>query len=69
MPCMDDKGVSTIPGTGINDHVWEADHKHPTPEQLLAMGQRRRSAEEKLQQHLTAARDRKAGQPQVQPHH
>lgn len=66
---MDDKGVSAFPRTGINDHVWEADHKHPTPEQLLAMGQRRRNAEEKLQQHLKEARDLQAGPLRAQPHH
>lgn len=60
---MDDKDLSAFPRTGINDHVWEADHKHPTPEQLLAMGQRRRNAEEKLQQHLTEARHPKDGLP------
>lgn len=45
-----------VPRTGVNDHAWEREHKHPTAAQLRAMGYRRRDAEVKLQQRLADAR-------------
>lgn len=53
-------GNDEVPRTGVNDHAWERDHKHPTAEQLKARGYRRRDAEAKLEQHLEEARQ-KAG--------
>jgi len=49
-----------VPGTGVNDHAWEREHRHPTTGQLRAIGYRRRDAEAKLEQHLQEARQ-KAG--------
>lgn len=45
-------------GTGVNDHVWEREHRHPTSGQLSAIGFRRRDAETKLQRHLVEAQHR-----------
>ena len=47
-----------IARTGANDHSWEREHCHPTAVQAHAMGQRRREAEAKLEQHLQEARYR-----------
>lgn len=47
-----------IARTGANDHSWEREHRHPTAIQARAMGQRRREAEAKLEQHLHEARHR-----------
>jgi hypothetical protein len=47
-----------VPRTGVNDHAWEREHKHPTTGQLRSIGYRRRDAEAKLEQHLQAARHR-----------
>ena len=41
--------------TGVNDHSWEREHRHPVPDQARAIGQRRRDAEAKLEQHLMLA--------------
>ncbi|TLM73262.1 hypothetical protein [Pseudarthrobacter sp. NamB4] len=49
------------PSTGVNDHAWEREHRHPTPEQARAIGYRRRDAEAKLEQHQQEARE-KAGE-------
>ncbi|SKC10037.1 hypothetical protein SAMN05660473_04161 [Arthrobacter sp. 49Tsu3.1M3] len=46
--------------TGVNDHAWEREHRHPTKGQLRAIGARRRDAETKLEQHQNQARQ-KAG--------
>ena len=45
-----------IPTTGVNDHAWEREHRHPTPEQARSIGYRRRDAEAKLEQHQQEAR-------------
>lgn len=45
-------------GTGVNDHAWEREHRHPTADQLRAIGYRRRDAETKLEQHQQEARQR-----------
>jgi hypothetical protein len=50
------KPAESFPGTGVNDHVWERDHRHPTPEQLRAIGSRRRDSEAKLDHHQQEAR-------------
>ncbi len=53
-----------FPGTGVNDHAWEREHRHPTPDQLRAIGSRRRDAETKLDHHQEEARLRgRAGHP------
>lgn len=53
-----------FPGTGVNDHAWEREHRHPTPDQLRAIGSRRRDAEAKLDHHQEEARLRDpAGHP------
>jgi hypothetical protein len=44
--------------TGVNDHAWEREHRHPTAEQARSIGYRRRDAEAKLEQHLREARDK-----------
>lgn len=51
-------GSGAVPGTGVNDHAWEREHRHPTAGQLRAIGYRRRDAEAKLEQHLQEARRR-----------
>lgn len=50
------KPADFFPGTGVNDHAWEREHRHPTPDQLRAIGSRRRDAETKLDQHQEEAR-------------
>jgi hypothetical protein len=47
-----------VPSTGVNDHSWEREHRHPTAEQARSIGHRRRDAEAKLEQHLREARDK-----------
>lgn len=47
-----------VPGTGVNDHAWEREHRHPTPEQARSIGYRRRDAEAKLEQHQQEAREK-----------
>lgn len=47
-----------VPGTGVNDHAWEREHRHPTPEQARSIGYRRRDAEAKLEQHQIEAREK-----------
>ncbi|MFD0046747.1 hypothetical protein ACFVGV_16310 [Pseudarthrobacter scleromae] len=54
-----------VPGTGVNDHAWEREHRHPTPEQARSIGYRRRDAEAKLEQHQQEARE-KAGHAEEQ---
>lgn len=49
-----------VPGTGVNDHTWEREHRHPTPEQTRSIGYRRRDAEAKLEQHQIEAREKAA---------
>ncbi|MDP9696932.1 UNVERIFIED_ORG: hypothetical protein J2X79_004515 [Arthrobacter globiformis] len=49
-----------VPGTGVNDHAWEREHRHPTAAQARAIGHRRRDAEAKLEQHQQEARNRTA---------
>ncbi|MEA3549156.1 MULTISPECIES: hypothetical protein [Micrococcaceae] len=49
-----------VPGTGVNDHAWEREHRHPTPEQARSIGYRRRDAEAKLEQHQQEAREKAA---------
>lgn len=49
-----------VPGTGVNDHAWEREHRHPTPEQARSIGYRRRDAEAKLEQHQHEAREKAA---------
>jgi hypothetical protein len=44
------------PRTGVNDHAWEREHRHPTAEQAKAIVYRRRDAEAKLRQHQQEAR-------------
>ena len=44
------------PRTGVNDHAWEREHRHPTAAQARAIGYRRRDAEAKLEQHQQEAR-------------
>jgi hypothetical protein len=44
-----------VPVTGVNDHAWEREHRHPTATQARAMGYRRRDAEAKLEQHQQEA--------------
>jgi hypothetical protein len=51
-----EKPVQFFPGTGANDHAWEREHRHPTPDQLRAIGYRRRAAEAKLDHHQEEAR-------------
>ena len=46
------------PSTGVNDHAWEREHRHPTAEQARSIGYRRRDAEAKLEQRLREARDK-----------
>lgn len=46
------------PTTGVNDHAWEREHRHPTPEQARAIGYRRRDAEAKLEQHQQEAKEK-----------
>jgi hypothetical protein len=46
------------PSTGVNDHTWEREHRHPTAEQARSIGHRRRDAEAKLDQRLREARDK-----------
>jgi hypothetical protein len=46
--------------TGVNDHAWEREHRHPTPTQARGILQRRRDAEAKLEQHQQEARRRAA---------
>ncbi|WP_458779381.1 hypothetical protein [Arthrobacter sp. D3-16] len=49
---------AAVPVTGVNDHAWEREHRHPTAEQARSIGYRRRDAEAKLEQHLREARDK-----------
>lgn len=42
--------------TGVNDHAWEPEHRHPNALQTRAIGNRRRDAEAKLTQHQEQAR-------------
>lgn len=56
-----------VPVTGVNDHAWEREHRHPTAEQARAIGYRRREAEAKLEQHLREARDK--SEHEVEDHH
>jgi hypothetical protein len=51
-----------VPTTGVNDHAWEREHRHPTAAQARSLGYRRRDAEAKLEQHLREARDKSAGE-------
>jgi hypothetical protein len=44
--------------TGVNDHSWEREHRHPTAAQTRAIGDRRRVAEAKLEQHQQEAKRR-----------
>jgi hypothetical protein len=44
--------------TGVNDHSWEREHRHPTALQSRAIGNRRRDAEAKLAQQQEQARKR-----------
>lgn len=44
--------------TGVNDHAWEREHRHPTAAQASAIGNRRREAEAKLSQHQQQAKNR-----------
>jgi hypothetical protein len=46
--------------TGANDHSWEREHRHPTPAEARAIGQRRRDAEAKLEQRQQEARHKAA---------
>jgi hypothetical protein len=50
----------SVHGTGVNDHAWEREHRHPTTGQSRAIGYRRRDAEAKLEQHQQEAH-KKAG--------
>jgi hypothetical protein len=50
------KPAEPFPGTGVNDHAGERDHRHPTPDQWRAIGSRRRDAEAKLDHHQEEAR-------------
>jgi len=47
-----------VQGTGVNDHTWEREHRHPTPEQARSIGYRRRDAEAKLEQHQQEAKEK-----------
>lgn len=51
-------GDEEVPRTGVNDHAWEREHRHPTTGQLRSIGYRRRDAEAKLDQHQQQARHR-----------
>lgn len=42
--------------TGVNDHAWEREHRHPTAALARGILQRRRDAEAKLEQHQQEAR-------------
>ena len=53
-----DPDDGAVPGTGVNDHAWEREHRHPTPEQARSIGYRRRDAEAKLEQHQQEAREK-----------
>ena len=44
--------------TGVNDHAWEREHRHPTAAQASAIGNRRREAEAKLSRHQQQAKHR-----------
>ncbi|HEY3574771.1 MAG TPA: hypothetical protein VGK98_13200 [Arthrobacter sp.] len=44
--------------TGVNDHAWEREHRHPTAAQASAIGNRRRDAEAKLARHQQQASHR-----------
>ena len=48
----------SVARTGVNDHSWEREHRHPTAVQARAIGDRRRVAEAKLEQHQQEARGR-----------
>lgn len=52
--------------TGVNDHAWEREHRHPTAAQARAMGYRRRDAEAKLEQHQQEARHKTEEDPEGQ---
>lgn len=58
---------AAVPATGVNDHAWEREHRHPTAEQARAIGFRRREAEAKLEQHLREARIK--SEHEVEDHH
>jgi hypothetical protein len=53
-----DPDDGAVPRTGVNDHAWEREHRHPTPEQARSIGYRRRDAEAKLEQHQQEAREK-----------
>jgi hypothetical protein len=53
-----------VPVTGVNDHAWEREHRHPTAIQARAMGYRRRDAEAKLEQHQQEARHKAEEEPE-----
>lgn len=55
-------GTPGAPRTGVNDHAWEREHRHPTA-QLRAMGYRRRDAEVKLDQRLAEAQHKAGDEP------
>ena len=57
MKDTDLNGDGTL-STGVNDHAWEPEHRHPTALQSQAIGNRRRDAEAKLAQHQEQARKR-----------
>jgi hypothetical protein len=48
--------------TGVNDHSWEREHRHPTAAQARAIGERRREAEAKLARHQEQAGNKANGQ-------
>jgi hypothetical protein len=52
----DQEQVQSDARTGKNDHAWLRDDRHPSTAQIQAVGQRRRDAEEKLEQHLEEAK-------------
>lgn len=53
-----DRDSEAVPGTGVNDHVWEREHRHPTAAQARAIGYRPRDAEINLEQHQQLAREK-----------
>ena len=50
----------SVARTGVNDHAWEREHRHPTAIQAQAIGIRRRVAEAKLDQHQLQPRRKAA---------
>lgn len=61
-----DHGEEAAPRTGVNNHAWEREHRHPTADQARALGYRRRDAEAKLEQHQQAARHKTAEESEGQ---